>query len=362
MNKYKILEHSKQNINFSLLVNDSKYKLNIPDIQRSVDKVHKNTIVNYQEYHYKNTGQYLFLGQITIVELNDVFYLIDGQHRYVAYKELYKIHPDRIMDICVEIIKIDKECGIDNLFRVINSSKPNKIHESTTNEYKLLNDVVKKFEAKFKSYVKYTSKPRKPNMNIDHLYDHLHKSEIIEKCGFTNSEELLAEIININTFYSSLSNEQFSKFGVKNIEKTKDIIHTKHTNALYLSLYGNYEWVYRMIDVITCKNTIDPKTSKKTKISYADIPHYADGVRAKIPKKLRGLVWNKTNGKQLDGHCFMCKSEISYDEFECGHVVSVFRGGQNALDNLYAICRTCNNEMGTENLLEYKKRYILKSS
>ena len=57
----------------------------------------------------------------------------------------------------------------------------------------------------------------------------------------------------------------------------------------------------------------------------------------------------------LKGNCIVCVNEIDYDNFHCGHIKSVFYGGETTLSNLEPICASCNLNMGTQDLNVYKK-------
>jgi 5-methylcytosine-specific restriction endonuclease McrA len=39
---------------------------------------------------------------------------------------------------------------------------------------------------------------------------------------------------------------------------------------------------------------------------------------------------------------------------ECGHIIAHALGGNALLDNLMPVCKSCNRDMGTMNLEEYK--------
>ena len=82
--------------------------------------------------------------------------------------------------------------------------------------------------------------------------------------------------------------------------------------------------------------------------------HSPKNFRVKITKKLRSEVWNKSFHSSRIGPCNVCKTDIDYDDFECGHIKALFYGGLTNLSNLLAICRNCNNDMGIRNLTEYK--------
>lgn len=102
-----------------------------------------------------------------------------------------------------------------------------------------------------------------------------------------------------------------------------------------------------------CKST-SSKTSPKT--SPKSAPKSATpGVRKSIPAQIRFECWTRENGKSLEGKCWCCDAALRFIEFEAGHLVSVALGGQNLLDNLRPVCRTCNNNCRTKNMIDYKK-------
>ena len=83
--------------------------------------------------------------------------------------------------------------------------------------------------------------------------------------------------------------------------------------------------------------------------------HTPSNYRIKIKKKLRRAVWEKYFKDSLQGNCYVCLKTIDYDTFQCGHVTSVFYGGNNSISNLEPICPCCNLDMGIHNLYDYKK-------
>lgn len=53
----------------------------------------------------------------------------------------------------------------------------------------------------------------------------------------------------------------------------------------------------------------------------------------------------------------LCVQDISYDNFECGHVRSRARGGTDKIDNLRPVCGWCDESLGTRDLEEFQKAY-----
>uniref|UniRef100_A0A6C0JQN0 HNH nuclease domain-containing protein n=1 Tax=viral metagenome TaxID=1070528 RepID=A0A6C0JQN0_9ZZZZ len=107
----------------------------------------------------------------------------------------------------------------------------------------------------------------------------------------------------------------------------------------------NNTWLYAIIISIECNNEISsidftkfPFTHKRQKITISD----------------RNKLWQLYNNKQLEGKCYICYETISYNTFECGHIVPVCKGGNNSLSNMKCICGPCNKDCGIMNLEEYK--------
>ena len=87
------------------------------------------------------------------------------------------------------------------------------------------------------------------------------------------------------------------------------------------------------------KDTIKPKSTRKKAIS----------------KVVRQNVWNTYMGEYSGkGKCFCCNyTELTSFQFECGHVISEYNGGDINIANLRPICSLCNKSMGKKNMVEY---------
>ena len=75
--------------------------------------------------------------------------------------------------------------------------------------------------------------------------------------------------------------------------------------------------------------------------------------KVKIPKRIRDLVWKQYSNKTVD-KCYVCSEMISFDNFECGHIIARSRGGSNKLENLKPVCGPCNKGIGSKNMNNYK--------
>lgn len=84
-------------------------------------------------------------------------------------------------------------------------------------------------------------------------------------------------------------------------------------------------------------------------------------VRITIPKTVKDKLWDDNFGHDAGiGKCYCCQIEINSKKFDCGHIISVAKGGTNNIDNLKPVCSTCNKSMGTKNIEEFKKEYFEK--
>lgn len=81
--------------------------------------------------------------------------------------------------------------------------------------------------------------------------------------------------------------------------------------------------------------------------------------RKNIPKAVKDRLWDITFGPSAgEGECYTCGAVINSKRFEAGHIISVYNGGKDIIDNLKCICSTCNKSMGTEDMNEFKKKYF----
>ena len=79
-----------------------------------------------------------------------------------------------------------------------------------------------------------------------------------------------------------------------------------------------------------------------------------------IPKTIKSIVWNKYIGKEKGiGECYVCKGELDSKHFEAGHIIARANGGENSVENLRPICSLCNKSIGSKNIDEFKRSYLL---
>lgn len=79
--------------------------------------------------------------------------------------------------------------------------------------------------------------------------------------------------------------------------------------------------------------------------------HYS---KKTIPKALRNQVWIKSCGESFHHKCKIrwCTTTMTVFDFQAGHNIPESKGGSTTLDNLHAICSTCNTSMGNRYSIE----------
>jgi myosin heavy subunit len=80
-----------------------------------------------------------------------------------------------------------------------------------------------------------------------------------------------------------------------------------------------------------------------------------------IPKSIKKIVWDMYIGHDIIKHRCLCCKRVIIDNtnFHCGHVISEKDGGTLETGNLRPICASCNLSMGSENMIDYVKKYGL---
>ena len=325
----------------------------IAPFQRLKDKEHLEDIYKGILQYYSIHNE-IFLPNLISIAKNtnspdDKMIILDGQHRIGALSKLIKEYPEiSSLTVRIDIYQVETDEDARDIYNIINSSK--KVDLYTGNIATYVIPVIKEyFEKRFERYCKKTQNPKGVNINIEQLDKRLQAYDLIEKTGITleTVDTLIDNIRKLNHFYSSQSTDTLISYGHKEVivKELKD-----SSESFYLGLYKKYEWIERIIELYVNSTPYENQEhyiiDKQVKIE-----------RKKIPSAVRANVWKKRYS-QIIGECFCCDKEISVHEFECGHIVSVKDGGQNTLDNLEPICKQCNGNMGTINLLSYKKLFV----
>lgn len=305
------------------------YDIIFPGIQRELMEDHVQEIVRFQQQYFEKNGFYVFPNCLQFCNWKGQMYCIDGQHRYDALKKLY--NNDRLFDwtIDIEITECANESEMIELFRIINMNKPVPEFLKTANEttIDLINGIRSYIKRVYGCYVKSSTKPQRPNINLDVFLDEMIKKyplsqfktlEIFMEWFETQNE-------NQHAFLESMTQLEAIKKNLASIDLgTK----TRSGKKFYLGCY----WL----------DTVQNRVSAQT--------------RHKCWRAFYSMVPDGDKSPEGDVMCPCCESAlINQGCFEAGHIVSFKNGGSDEISNLRPVCSVCNKSMGIMNMDEYSK-------
>jgi hypothetical protein len=307
--------------------------LEIPSVQRVALQGKVDEIVQTQLAYYKSNKIWNFMGVINF-HLNQIInttYLVDGQHRIEAARQLYKMGHD--IELAIELIIISHPKTIKLNWDLLN--KNTELPEYVTPEYKPIADRALSHFATHHSLVSDSNNKNRPNIFHVHLQtafgDLIHKLKI-------NDADVLIDLVNK---YNNWLSEQPWEYFPKPVSRQMLAKAQKHN--LFLGLYKydserGFDWVHNIIAQAT-NNPV--KKSRKT-----------------VPSKLKHKVWEKCFGiTDANGNCVCCHERINIQKYHASHIKSVKNGGLTNMSNLVPCCSGCNLSMGATNMDEYIRDY-----
>lgn len=163
---------------------------------------------------------------------------------------------------------------------------------------------------------------------------------------------------------------EFDANWILNQKNKPNVLKTRDCNSFYGSVYShsyffedrepfkNKQGIVKFIENLS-QEIYDSVKCEQNKYTHNTIKKYK---KEKIPSTLRALVWNTYIGEgEGRGSCYACEKEkLNPFEFECGHIIAESKGGETNLDNLRPVCTKCNRSIGSQNMDDFKKKYIMK--
>ena len=361
MNK-KLVTHHKIKVEELL---DNTY---IASFQRLENKEHVDLIYQHLSEYYKKYNEIFLPGVISLSKISNIsniskdnenkednkedeimnkiekMIILDGQHRTGALNKLSIENPEVLeKKIRIDLYYVKNEEEALEIYNIINTSKKVELYTGNT-EPIIFRIIQQYFLNRFGKYCKTTKNPRGLNINIDIICRKIQGYNMINKFNITeNTVSVWIEYIKeLNIFYSEKSNQTLLSYGIK-----ENIINEARNEQFYLGMFRNYEWIERLLErpSITFEEQVHLVIENEIKL------------RKTISRTLRKHVWVKRCNDKISGECFCCLEEISFTNFDCGHIVSVKDGGSNDIDNLEPVCRSCNLHMGIMNMTLYKKLF-----
>lgn len=304
-----------------------------PDFQRLLN----NDKVEEIEEHLKHNPLFPII-VLEIGYLYDEFYLIDGQHRLAALKNINLVNYD--FEIHLTIVNTNEE--LKNLFELINKNTKipddwlliNNINDIKTNMIDIFNSDL------FRQILKTSNKPHRPHLSRPQL------ENMITTLYTNNIEIKLKHFEKLDTLYKDYSYENFPNTTGKTNEELLKTCNDKNCHLGMMIIKHDYELLKDDL-IIIYKNNIPNKITYSSK-------------KQKISKAIRTACWEKylkdsSQGTyQVKCPIKICNNMINPMTFQCGHIISEKNNGKVELSNLKPICSSCNGSMATKNWDEFE--------
>ena len=328
-------------ISFRDYMNNTKKDLiKKPTAQCPLDIERINSMV--EEYLSKPT-YFHCKDKILIGDLNNHWFIMDGQHRLEAIKNLYEEHnkweDNHKFTFCW--FKVRSHTELEELFVSLNK-------DSAKNEYYVSKDITERI--KLNSFQEEFSKLYKKYFN---------KTKSTAKNSRIYSIEEFREILIKKGFFDKYQNEDINKL-IDIIRKSNDEFYLKNRYTVELETNGG---LFYQDEISKLENKVVFSLKKCNFLEFlmdngVEPRHEKRIFKKTIGQKLRKQVWDKEFPNKEYGICPIpdCNQTIYRNVkngWHAGHVISEKNGGKTALCNLRPICATCNQDMGTEDWIPY---------
>lgn len=289
---------------------------------------------------------FLCKNKLVIANMNNINFLIDGQHRIkmietLIEKEFIDSFSDFPFEICYYYVSNKKE--LYKLFASLN-------HDSKKNSY-FVNEILDKKQTEwYENLIVKLKENHSNDFNKTKSSKPFHQKCIEE--FVTDLSKRFKSKVNYDIllkynkeFYDHIENN----FLVNGSNYYKSDIKALQSKIVFTSKKNNF------LDYL--ESRINENASLKVIPMYTLRP-----VKTKISIKLRKQVFQKEFGIMKEGLCpiSFCHNKISIDKdskynknLQIGHIKSEYNGGKTIVDNLRPICSECNASMNYQNWNEY---------
>jgi len=229
-------------------------------------------------------------------------FIVDGQHRFYAYKKLYEYtKKDFYIQFVVKLCSVKED--VSKFFKALNDNY--NLHEIILDDFDKAEIIKNHIKSNYSKHISNSENPHYPNINLD----------------------------------------QVTKYTLDRFDKCTNII-------------DNFEKLNKDIYETIKNNDKFNKTKQGLYIGYLFIKTENESKRKKIPSTVRHKLWTLHFDETTSGKCTVCSNKIDNANFHAGHILSVKNGGTDNIKNLSPVCACCNLSMGTQNLDDFKSKYF----
>ena len=204
--------------------------LSLSFFNRKINIEHAIKIRDEMKNDYKRNGHFNFYDLIQLAKIDNKYYVIDGQHRFVAYKNLIKKNKYNVQKIpCMIKFCKDEEEGYELICNINNRLV---IKKEDFIKYKM-HDIVEGIEKMFdKIQVWGTNRPK---INKNKFIEKIKNNDNIENMKL---DEIIAQINKINNNVRAIKRNKRSKANI-----SKKLHDYADENNFYLFYDNNLNWI-----------------------------------------------------------------------------------------------------------------------
>ena len=218
--------------------------------------------------NFENFGSFLIRQAFCITIIDDKYYILDGQHRYKALKNIFEESGISFFIPVGTIICDDKKTA-EREFFILNTTTPQlSIHMSKTerkigiknddgiNDDEIIDDAFDILKMKFTNF---TNKKIRPNIHTDSIKEKIKKHNIIKIMGIVKAKELANYMILLHNYYLKKNVSYFTK--IAKDEESNVAQETKRIETFYskISKDGKQHMlgIFKTNSQIKCKSSGD---------------------------------------------------------------------------------------------------------
>jgi hypothetical protein len=195
-----------------------------------VQKIKESLVVEKENVKTKEIIQ---TGIIHLAQYQGNLFILDGQHRFEAYKQL-----DEPTDIYIQKWQFKNEEEMKQKFTEINSNTTiehyvisKNVNTSQKEAYDILINYI---QSEYKEYLKVSDSPNFPNININHFRKIIHLIDYFKTCDKNN----------IITTFIKWNNDCLEKLKLKKDERKRVKSIYEHNYKLYINRHLLELWKF----------------------------------------------------------------------------------------------------------------------
>lgn len=207
---------------------------------RKIDPAHVDQIYKHQLEYRDKYNCYDPHGTITIGldGKTPMIFIIDGQHRFFAFKRFLEEGSISIPNIVIEFYKFNNPKELVDRFNTINLAVPVPLSIITPDE--IVDGAIEMLEEHCPDSFSDNASCNRPSIHVDTLKDSLIKNSIVKELNITTSSDLFKHLINLDELLGK-NEEQVLRLCTNTDERgriQRAYVKCRQNNRLFLGVFS----------------------------------------------------------------------------------------------------------------------------